>query len=174
METFKDDALYILKTLNAKQDIVKSIEKQWEELSIEAAIKFNIEYCFETKKEIMNYITWEKALQRLWLHLQMRGLISKDKILPHPVKHINILTAREFVDLAVEANKASSKEELKLQKLAVQREAFASVDISILEKFVSVFRKDFQLFGYDPHPSIIFQRENSKIKPQFFNYTHLN
>ncbi|XP_060574739.1 putative uncharacterized protein DDB_G0289263 [Ruditapes philippinarum] len=174
METFKDDALYILKTLNAKQDIVKSIEKQWEELSIEAAIKFNIEYCFETKKEIMNYITWEKALQRLWLHLQMRGLISKNKILHHPVKHINTLTAREFVDLAVEANKASSKEETKLQKLAVQREAFASVDISILEKFVSVFRKDFQLFGYDPHPSIIFQRENLKITPKFFNYTHLN
>ena len=174
METFKDDALYVLKKLNTNQDIVKSIEKEWEELSIEAAIKFNIEYCFNSKKEIMNYVTWEHALQRLWLHLQMRGIISKKLKLYHPEKNINTLNAKEFVELAVEANKASNNLELKTQKLEVQREAFASVHISDLERFVKAFRKDFELFGYDSHPSIIFQRGSLKPTPQFFNYTHLN
>ncbi|XP_053379980.1 uncharacterized protein LOC128548631 [Mercenaria mercenaria] len=174
METFKEDALYVLQKLDTQQHIVKSIEDQWEELSIEAAIKFNIDYCFISKQNILKYISWEKALQRLWLHLQMRGVIAKNQILNITKETVEKLTVTDFVELAKKANKASSESELTRQKLAVKREAYAGVGLSNLKKFTKLFRNDFNLFGYSDSPSYIFQSADSPITPQFFNYSHLN
>jgi RNAse (barnase) inhibitor barstar len=174
MENFKEDSLYVLKKIEAQNEMMKTLDSQWDTLSTKASIEVNIEYWFDSKSQISKYISWEKALKRFWLYMQMRGLIEKRLPLNITTDNVEKISAKDFENLVKEANNASNKAELSKQKRDVKIEAFSSVEPSLLKKFVYVFRKDFELYGYDPSPSYIFQRGDTKITTKFFNYSHLN
>ncbi|KAL4229331.1 hypothetical protein ACF0H5_012372 [Mactra antiquata] len=174
METFKDDALYIMKKLgmNASTEIMY---EKFSYLSLYDAIEDSVESPFSWKKEVIKYISWDKALQRIWLKLQMRGIISMDIPLALTPDRIDTITSKEFIQLALIANKESNPTKLKEQKDLVKREAFASVPINDVIAFRDAFKEDFELFGYDLTPSYIFDRKEDVVQPTlFFNYSHLN
>ena len=174
MENFKEDALYVLRKMEAKPDTINTLENQWDTLTTKASLEVNIDYWFGSKVSITKYISWEKALHRFWLYMQMRGLIEKRLPLNVTKENLDRISAKDFEQLVKKANIASNKAELSKQKRDVKLEAFASVEPSLLKKFAQVFRKDFELYGYDASPSYIFDRGNTKIEIDFLQYSHLN
>lgn len=174
METFRNDSLFIMKKLgmNISAD---NFENRFSDLSLDDAITDSIRSPFEWKKDIVKYITWDKALQRIWLKLQMRGMIEWKIKLVLSTETINTISENDFIDMARKSHKDSDLGELKRQKDAVKREAFASVALNDLNSFKETFKEDFALFGYDPEPAYIFQRSPEPVIPSiYFNYSHLN
>jgi hypothetical protein len=174
METFKTDAFYIMKRVEMNSSLA-FLKDSFSEMALDDAITDSIRSPFSWKDDVIKYITWEKALQRIWLKLQMRGIIES-KIKPDIQKtDVDKITADQFIEMARKAHKLSNPVELKKQKERVKREAFASVPLSDIVEYVETFRQDFDLFGYDRSPSYIFDREEDAFPPtEFFNYDHLN
>ncbi|KAL4227484.1 hypothetical protein ACF0H5_012928 [Mactra antiquata] len=174
MEQFKDDSFDVLKEIGLS-DVVERMNTTFEALSAEDAIADTIKDAFSWKRAITKVITWDKALKRLWLKLQMRGLISAG-IDPKLNEHdLHRMRSIQFLEMAKKAHRQSDPSKLKEQKDMVKKEAFDSVPLSVLKHFASVYIDDFTLFGYEPYPSKYFNRDEQPILPNmFFNYNHLN
>lgn len=174
MESFTDDAMFVMKKLGMNQS-VNILKNTLTNYSTDDAITDSIYSPFSWKKDIVKIISWEKALQRIWLKLQMRGIISMEIKLDTSNGRLGNVTSKEFVSLARAAHKSSDPGLLKRQKDMVKTEAFASVPLADLKAFRELFHDDFVLFDYDPSPSYIFDRPDEPKAPSlFFNFNHLN
>lgn len=173
METFKHDVFYIMERLGLNESLYLMNDK-FVDLSIDDAITDSIFSPFSWKKDILKIISWDKALQRIWLKLQMRGIISMDIKLDTDNGKMNNVTAHEFINLARNAHSRSDPVSLKKQKDLVKKEAFASVPLPDIKAFRDVFHADIVMFEYEPSPSYIFDRTGDPEPPKlFFNYDHL-
>lgn len=174
METFKDDALYIMQRLGMNESIA-ILKDTFTHYSTDDAITDSIYSPFSWRKEVVKYITWDKALERVWLKLQMRGIISRNIKLNTTNGQLNNVSAKQFVELARAAHRDSDPEDLKKQKDMVKREAFASVPLADIKEFRELFHEDFALYDYDDSPAYILDRPAEPVAPSlFFNYNHLN
>lgn len=179
METFKDDALFIMNKVGMNSSVKKLSESNtFKELTTDDAITDSIYSPFGWRKTVNPIISWDKALRRVWLKLQMRGIISVAETFDSYVTASDIaknMTADQFVDKARKAHLISKPEDLKRQKLEVMKEAFMSLHIDELSAFRNSFRYDFSLYGYDDKPTLLFDRPNEpQVPTKYFNYSHLN
>jgi len=172
MENFKEDTFFIMKKLGMNRSI-EILKDSFSNYSTDDAITDSIYSPFEWKKKILTIISWDKALQRIWLKLQMRGIISMDIKLDTSDVRLKNVTADAFINIAREAHASSDPELLKLQKEMVKKEAFASVPLADIKEFRDLFHDDFVVFDYEPSPSAIFDRRDQQPPPRFFNYQHL-
>ncbi|XP_060593045.1 carbohydrate sulfotransferase 10-like [Ruditapes philippinarum] len=175
MESFKDDAFFIMQKLDMNRTIT-IMETSFSDYTLDDAITDSIRSPFQWKKEIVKYISWEKALHRIWLKLQMRGIVQTNINLNIAKGHFDSVNVNQFIEMARKAHRESDPVELKKQKDMVKKEAFATVPLSDIKAFSQAFKPDFDLFGYDPMPAYIFNRSSSEPQEptRFFNYTHLN
>ncbi|XP_053372725.1 carbohydrate sulfotransferase 11-like [Mercenaria mercenaria] len=174
MESFKDDALFIMRKLEMNST-VDAMERSFNDFTVDDAITDSIRSPFSWKPAILKYISWEKALQRIWLKLQMRGIIESRIELNIAKEDVNKINVNQFIEMARKAHRDSDQTELKKQKDLVKKEAFATVPLRDLNAFRDTFKPDFSLFGYDSSPSYIFDRGEEPQSPtRFFNYSHLN
>lgn len=179
METFKDDAMFILnKTgMNSSVKILSEPDK-FKDLTIDDAITDSIYSPFGWRKTVIPIISWDKALRRVWLKLQMRGIISVTETFDSHVSASDIaknISADDFIEKARTAHVLSKPEDLKQQKLEVMREAFMTLHIDDLNAFRKAYKFDFSLFGYDDNPSLLFERPREpQVPTKYFNYNHLN
>ncbi|WAR06515.1 hypothetical protein MAR_021884, partial [Mya arenaria] len=115
METFSSDAFFIMKKLGMNKT-VERLQSSMKNLSIDDAITDSIRSPFEWKKDIRKFITWDQALQRIWLKLQMRGIIEFDIKLNMSSGQVDTVSEDEFINLARAAHKRSNADVLKKQK----------------------------------------------------------
>ena len=178
MENFKDDALFILSKAGMNSS-VKALSQSttFVDLTIQDAINDSIHSPFSWKNEVIKIISWDKALRRVWLKLQMRGIISVAETFDSHVSPSDItnLTANEFISIASKAHRTSKYEDLRKQKTEAMKEAFSMLHIDELKAFRNAFKNDFLLFGYDDSPGLLYNRTNEpQVPTKYFNYTHLN
>ncbi|XP_052804672.1 uncharacterized protein LOC128234461 [Mya arenaria] len=174
METFSSDAFFIMKKLGMNKT-VERLQSSMKNLSIDDAITDSIRSPFEWKKDIRKFITWDQALQRIWLKLQMRGIIEFDIKLNMSSGQVDTVSEDEFINLARAAHKRSNADVLKKQKDEVRMEAFRSVPLKDLNAFKDTYREDFLLFGYEMTPQKYYNRGEEPIASmKYFNYNHLN
>ena len=180
METFKDDVYFILRK-SGMNDTLQYLSDgdTFETLYVDDAIADSIYSPFSWRKDIIKIITWDQALRRIWLKLQMRGIIAFTEKFDSYVnagfiKSENI-TAVLFIKVAKIAHGNSDPAELKKQKLGVMKEAFMTLTYDELIAFRNTYSYDFRLFGYEDSPKILFDRPLEKQAPtKYFNYTNLN
>lgn len=178
METFKDDALFILKKagMNSSAEYL-SDGNIFSNLTTDDAITDSIYSPFSWKKNVLQIITWDKALRRVWLKLQMRGIISFSEKFDSYIEasETENMTADQFINKARGAHAVSKPADLKRQKLDVMKEAFQTLHIDELIEFRNAFKYDFELYGYDKNPVLLFERPVESQRPtKYFNYGYLN
>ena len=178
METFKNDALFILNKVGMNSTVEFLSEGDtFRDLTTDDAITDSIYSPFSWRKKILQVISWDKALRRIWLKLQMRGIIALSETFDFYVTAGDIanITAEQFVEKARKAHVQSKPDELKQQKHEVIREAFMMLHLDDLVAFRNTYKYDFQLYGYDASPTSLFDRpKEPQIPSKYFNYDQLN
>ena len=179
METFKTDALFILNKVGMNSTVEFLSEgNTFKDLTTDDAITDSIYSPFSWRTNILKVISWDRALRRIWLKLQMRGIIAHSETFDSYVTMSEVtgnLTAEQFIEKARKAHAASKPDILKQQKLEVLREAFMMLHYDDLVAFRNAFKYDFTLYGYDDNPGLLFDREKEPQMPtKYFNYDHLN
>ncbi|KAH3872880.1 hypothetical protein DPMN_036103 [Dreissena polymorpha] len=170
LENIAEDGSYVMNKIGISKNAITALETNISNLTKDDAITDSIRGPFGWKKDVLKHITWDKALQRLWLKLQMRGLIEKDIKLELSNQQIMSMTSDRFIDIAREAYARSDPGKLKQQSKAVQKEAFASVPLKDLKAFRDAFKDDFILLGYDPSPKELYDRSENPAEPSvYFN-----
>ena len=180
METFKDDVYFILKK-GGMNDTLHYLSEgdTFESLYVDDAIEDSIYSPFSWRNNITTIITWDQALRRVWLKLQMRGIIAFDKPLDSYINTDNTttenITAVEFIRVAKNAHESSNPAALKQQKHEVMKEAFMMLSYDELIAFRNTYSHDFKIFGYQDSPKLLFDRPLEKQAPtKYFNYSNLN
>ena len=177
METFKTDALFILNKVGMNSTVEFLSEgNTFKDLTMDDAITDSIYSPFSWRKKILEVISWDKALRRVWLKLQMRGIIARSETFESyvTVSEADNMTAEQFIDKARKAHAVSKPETLKQQKQEVLREAFMMLHFDDLVAFRNAFKYDFQLYGYNDSPELLFDRAKEPQMPsKYFNYDQL-
>ena len=171
MEAFKEHAVFIMDKAGINTS-VESIKNKLYELSVDDAILDSIQSPFSWKKDIIKFISWDKALRRIWLKLQMRGIITMDKNLNLSPENVN-MSVSDFIELARNAHKESDPMDLKKTKDIAIHEAFGTVAVDVIKAFRRVFHFDFRLFGYNDLPPYSSNR-SERTENILFNLSRMN
>jgi len=100
----------------------------------------------------------------------MRGLVDLHQHYPFTAKDIGGTAQTDFVRKALEANRKSDPELLKLQKQLVFVEMYKDVDPKLLEEMRVIYEADFRLFDYDSSPPELFEIGDLEIVHNFIDF----
>ena len=173
LETFEEDAMYLIKTLGLNSSYNTFVKpKVFKEMATEDALNDTVFSGFSWKNQT-KIITWETALKRIWLKLQMRGLVGLSERFETiiPKYEINSITAEEFRKRAILASSRSDPEELKRNKDEAMKEAYLTLHIDEVKYLRDLYMNDLKLFGYDEKPDLLFKRKPEPEAPKkYFVY----
>ena len=161
MESFPEDSMYILKKMELNSTVEKfSDSAVYKDMSAEDALIDTTTSPFMWKRDIMKTISWETALRRTWLKLQMRGLVDLDQTFESYVSKdvIGTIKDKEFQAIANEARKKSDPVKLKRQKSEGMREAYLTVHLDDVKLLRSLYKTDLEIFKYEESPPELFDR----------------
>lgn len=176
MESFSEDAMFILKKMGLNSTVKTfSSPAVFKDMSTEDALMDTTTSPFAWKRSVLKTISWETALRRTWLKLQMRGIVDVDQKFENyiPKDKIGTMKDSEFQSIAHSARKRSDPEKLKRQKAEAMREAFLTLHINDIKLLRSLYKTDFELFNYDDSPSALFDRpDEPQNATKFLTYYH--
>ena len=176
MESFPEDSMHIMKKMGLNSTVEEfSDAAVYKEMSAEDAVTDTIVYPFMWKKRIMNIITWETALRRTWLKLQLRGLVDLDQAFDKyvPKDEIDTIKDKEFQAIANEARKKSDPLKLKRQKSEGMRDAYSTLHLDDLKLLRSLYKSDLELLDYVASPPELFDRpDEPQNATKYFTYLH--
>lgn len=170
METFAQNADEILHKLRMN----KTAEVLKEHGSVSAdedAIKDAVTQPYAFKTRYGHCISFTDATKRAWTKLQIRGLVGSEDA-PKNLTYLNS-SWRSLFNIAKTSSQSSTKAERKQMKTKAQRDYWAQVDVKDLYALKRLYAKDFQLFGYDDHPEIVFQGRTLNDTDQNNNSSNL-
>ena len=150
LETLPEDREFLLNAMDSPVDYVKDYPLE----NLEAQVMWYI----GDKERYRACITVDEALRRLWQKLKIRGYLHKDVMYPLTTQQSEYVSVRAFVTIASKAMELSRKAsaDLKGNRRLSLIEAFQSVPDAQKRELQTLFRWDFELFGYDPHPTEVF------------------
>ena len=176
MESFPEDSMFILKKLGLNSTVETFSDSAiFKDMSAEDALIDTTNSPFAWKRDIMKTISWETALRRTWLKLQMRGLVDQDQTFDKYVSSdiISTIKDKEFQAIANEARKKSDPVKLKRQKSEGMREAYLTLHIDDVKLLRSLYKTDFKLFNYVDSPPELFDRpDDPQNATKYFTYFH--
>ncbi|CAG5117962.1 unnamed protein product, partial [Candidula unifasciata] len=146
LETMAEDLDYILGHLN----ISSSFQH---EPSYSLASKMDIVYdsvqsTFSWKTDIARCISLDQMGIRMWRKLQIRGVIDSSIRYPFRSGQIDNLHSSEFIK--------ACKQAILIQALV---EAYKTVSRHDLVVVGNIYKDDFRVFGYNPKPADIFEKQ---------------
>ncbi|XP_076453550.1 uncharacterized protein LOC143288798 [Babylonia areolata] len=154
METLKWDFQYLLKLLNLRIANF-SMDTLMTDVATDAVTDSTFS-AFEFYEELKSCVSLYETCQRLWLKMQLRGVISEDLPLPLSAEQTETMKAEEMVSIFEDARrKSQDSEKLKQQKEKALKDAYATISSNDLRRLTDIYDSDFTLFGYDKQPSFI-------------------
>ena len=153
LETIREDLEYMLRSVNISVSLNSEEEKKRGFL-IGAKFILESEQRYVDKCKNADNFT---MLKTLWLSYHVRGLIHDRIDFPLTESQCEFVDKEDFADLASDAMKKSKgKFSSKDQKMKYLRKYYQEVPLADRLALRNIFRRDFQLSGYDPEPSYIF------------------
>ena len=150
LETLPEDREFLLNAMDSPVDYVKDYPLE----NLQGQVKWYI----RDKEKYGECITVDEALRRLWQKLKIRGYLHKDIRYPLTPQQSEKVSVRAFVSITSKAMELSRKAsaDLKGNRRLSLIEAFQSVPDAQKRELQTLFRWDFELFGYDPYPPEVF------------------
>ncbi|KAK7465913.1 hypothetical protein BaRGS_00037523, partial [Batillaria attramentaria] len=160
METFPQDAGLVLAQLGF--NLSQSTLAEWGRLSENDAIEDSITSPYSWRKAIVKCMTWEEANRRIWRKMQIRGLVDRRQPLPMTSYKQYSLRSKDFTQVVKNVWQAFRTTDRKsAQKKAAMSSAYSLVPKADLEKLREYFLIDFDVFGYDSRPDVVFSAEST-------------
>ena len=176
MESFAEDAMYIFKKMGMNSTVKTfSASGVFKDMSAEDALADTTTSPFMWKSSIIKVISWETALRRTWLKLQLRGIVDLDQRFEDYVSksEIDKIKGKEFQTKAHEARMKSDPVKLKKQKAEAMREAFMTLHLDQVKSLRDAYKLDLKLFNYEDSPNELFDRPpEPQNATKYFNYMH--
>lgn len=158
METFNDDATHIFK----KKGFPSSIQLDDKRTDLDSITDI-VDSTFAEKDGIEKCLPFAKGLEFVWKKAVIRGILSKDEIMPKRFIHQSNFTRQDFKKAMVDAyHRSSEKPDRMNNRKEALVEAIRSVPKDVLQKYRKLFRPDFEIFGYDMEEPQIFQISQPK------------
>ena len=150
LETLTEDREFLLNAMDSPVDYVKDYRLE--------NLQRQVQWYLGEKERYRACITVGEALRRLWQKLKIRGYLHKDIRYPLTRQQSENVSVRTFVSIASKAMELSKKAsaDLKGNRRLSLIEAFQSVPDAQKRELQTLFRWDFELFGYDPYPPEVF------------------
>ncbi|VDI70971.1 chondroitin 4-sulfotransferase 11 [Mytilus galloprovincialis] len=168
METFRNDSKFILDTLKMDNN---NIRNQFEYMLSNSSINEIINIAnrlFQFKTKILKCMTMYDAVLRIWRQLQMKGILSRQIVIPFKPDTVVKLTKSKFIKTVLEAYKSSKSDvSKKNNKQDAFSEAYSTVPRQTLMRLKQVVENDCVLFGYETEPKRVFNAQ-SFVKSNFF------
>ena len=166
LEQFSEDAKYVFESIG-QYSLAKRFSpfKVTSSLAESAALNQTISVPYVSRNTIRNKISWKTALKRIWLKLQLRGLVAFDKKIEDFVSstEFDSISADELIKRANKAKSLSDWTVLKQQKHDAMREAYMTLHINDVNMLRNLYKNDFKIFGYDDRPDNLFKRQPEPI-----------
>ena len=171
METFADDAKFIIAKMREKyQDVNIKFEEFDKETALDTA-KGHTGFLFGVLKATQG-ITYpiHNFFLRTWRDLQVRGFLSKHIDMPLTSDETANITREEFFDVIKQAlMQPMNQTEVKKQRNEAMMQAYRSIPLEDMLRLAKYVETDCLLFGYDPRPAMLFDREQF-MDTEAFNY----
>ncbi|XP_067660189.1 carbohydrate sulfotransferase 11-like [Haliotis asinina] len=167
METFTRDVRYILRKFGMKDVPVDSKEMSSES---DVSIMMDVSNASYTIRHTL-CMSSIGVFRRLWETFQIRGFLGRHH--PFPFRKGDSLSLEEFQALlrstyrSDESWIASGRHQ---QRRLAMIEAYRTVPIEYLHRLKEIFRHDCELFGYDPEPPELFNRDLNFRNLSFFSH----
>ena len=171
MESFADDVKFIIAKVKEKY---KDVDVQFGEFDKETALdstQGHTGFLFGVLRATqgITYPTHNFFL-RTWRDLQIRGFLSKHIDMPLTSDETVNITREEFFDVIKQAlMQPMNQTEVKKQRKEALVQAYRSIPLEDMLRLAKYVERDCLLFGYDPRPAMLFDRENY-IDDGTFNY----
>ena len=150
LETLPEDREFLLNAMDFPVDYVKDYPIE--------NLQRQVQWYLGEKERYRACVTVGEALRRLWQKLKIRGYLHKDIRYPLTTQQSEYISVRAFVSIGSKAIELSKKvsADLKGNRRLSVIEAFQTVPDAQKRELQTLFRWDFELFGYDPHPPEVF------------------
>ncbi|CAG2201626.1 CHST11 [Mytilus edulis] len=164
MENFENDVSRILKEIGAESYpyFAENFKKEY----TSDAIYDIVQAYFANRRDSDKCIDRHTGIKRVWLKLQIRGIISRTIPVPFTSKESLSLSFPKLLKSIIKARDISENEDMKAQKTMFITQAYSNIPLDTMFKLQSVYKKDLQIFNYDLFPKHLFgtrQRGNSTI-----------
>ena len=171
MESFADDAHFLIAKLRQKyRDIYIDFGDADTESALDTAqghVRFL--YLILNRTKDLDYPKYNFFL-RTWRDLQIRGYLSKYIDMPMTREQVSQISSDEFFNLIKEGLETPMNRTLvRLQRQEAMIQAYQQVPLADMRRLSKFVEMDCMLFGYDPTPVELFQR-NSDSDSNTFNY----
>ncbi|XP_046370403.2 carbohydrate sulfotransferase 9-like [Haliotis rufescens] len=167
METFSRDVRYILRKFGMKDVPVDSKEMSSDS---DINIMMDISNASYTIRHTLCMATID-VFRRLWKTFQIRGFLGRHN--PFPLRQGDALSLEGFQALlrstykSDESWRGSGRHQQRELALIV---AYRTVPMEYLERLKEIYRPDCELFGYDPEPPEVFNRDVKFENFGFFSH----
>ncbi|KAL4219881.1 hypothetical protein ACF0H5_020292 [Mactra antiquata] len=162
-ETMSEDLVNLFDLMKANGNIKEDVPVSEIERSIRHTQNVNgtIKKLFQAIRRYPD-IPKSKLFQRHWSNYHIRGYVLKEFDLPFNEFALENLSMETYKTVLVNAIEQSSdkRDQLKLQRREALQEAYKSVPLALMSRLSDFVKYDCLLFGYDPKPANLFDRDN--------------
>ncbi|OWF55452.1 carbohydrate sulfotransferase 8-like isoform X1 [Mizuhopecten yessoensis] len=170
METFANDSLILLNAWNKRY----GINITYDDFEVDTALQRAISHTgrlYSMRKDMEQCISFHSGMQKIWMTLQIRGILSKQSRLPFTESEAAGVNRTQLTDAWTKAFKSETdRAATRKQKMEALVEAYRQVPMEDLVKLREVVRPDCELFGYNVSPDYIFNRSDSSYASSSFRY----
>lgn len=163
-ETLQEDTYYLLQKLNLTHTVIFT---DFQSDAAYDAIKGVSAWIIKQKEDILKCgVSMRCAMFRAWKRFQARGIISKNVEFPFNSEEEALnLTKGQLIEKFYTYHKLGDAKKMKQNRKEALAHAFKLLPGDLLEEFKTVFKEDFDMFDYDPHPEYL-----SELSSDNFNY----
>ncbi|XP_069122905.1 carbohydrate sulfotransferase 11-like [Argopecten irradians] len=159
METFNYDIRYILETFNLRSYL--SVIDGPSYNMVNDTIYDVAQVFLSMRTDIRRCMDVHNALLRVWEKLQIKGIVTMDTPCPFRKSDVFDLTIDSMTSVIRKAFDSASLSVLESQRKSLFLEYYRQIPIETLRKLAYVFRQDFDYFGYDQYPKLLFKRSGT-------------
>ena len=161
-ETLREDTYFLLQTMNLSDTVTFT---DFRKDAVYDATVGLVEWLFTQKEPIKKCgVSFQCSLFRSWRQFQGRGILDKHAEFPYSDESVvKALTPQQLINDLFFVHKRSDTNGLKNNRQEALAQAFQSVPKYLLQKFIDVFKLDFEMFDYETSPGYL----NSKVDESF-------
>ncbi|CAC5381903.1 CHST11 [Mytilus coruscus] len=154
MENFENDVSRILKEIGAES--YPYFSENFKKEYTSDVIYYIVQAYFSFRRNTDKCIDRHTGIKRVWLKLQIRGIISQAIPVPFTSKESQSLSLPKFLNSIIIARDISEKVDMKAQKSMFITQAYSRIPLDTMIKLQSVYKEDLQIFNYDLFPKHLF------------------
>ncbi|XP_064595032.1 carbohydrate sulfotransferase 11-like [Liolophura sinensis] len=168
LETISQDLNYILEKYIGDDIIFRDMESESEVDRLEKNV-YGLYGRYNSHAQ--NCMSLPETLLRLLRKEQVRGILNKSVEFPDWFSHDKSVSKEEVKTFILQKYKGDSDKNLrKLNRQEALLEAYSQVPMEDMLKLQTLYKPDFDIFGYDPQPAELFEENVRKRNMRKFYF----